>query len=68
MNNFKRKIEILQERLEDLEKGMFKLHYQLLKAGYEPGDDLYLAAGYQFDMLNDILAKAEKTIEQEVKQ
>lgn len=66
MGDLKRKVEILQEQAETLERGMAKLHFQMVKAGYDPGDDLYLLAGYELEILIEILTKAEKTIDKGV--
>ena len=66
MGDMKRSIEILSEQVEKLERGMFRLHYQLLKAGYDPGDDLYIIAGYDLESLMGILDRARDTVEREV--
>ena len=66
MNNLKRKVKILQKQLETLDRGMFKLHYRLIKEGINPGDDLYILAGFEFEILAEILSKTEKIIEKGV--
>lgn len=64
MCGIQRKVEILEEAVGALERGMSKLHYQMINEGLDPSDDLHILAGYELEILTEILGKAKATIKE----